>query len=184
MLFRFTLCGRPDLWPAALFLLAVAAWIPEGGWACGETSSTPRLVHATASQEALAEAVLRAIADENLKAMQELSLSKEEFRRFVWPELPVSNPKTNVSLDFVWNDVYFRSMARMQASFNRLKGRNLKLVRVEHRGKVVEYKSHHAYQDMEVTIREAGGEEMSYPLFGTLIEMDGLWKVYSYAPYD
>jgi len=55
---------------------------------------------------------------------------------------------------------------------------------IVYRGKVAEYRRHRAWSDMEVMIREAGGKEMLYPLFGTLIEMDGLWKVYSYAPYD
>jgi hypothetical protein len=144
----------------------------------------PRLAHAEQSKEALAQAVLRAIKEEDLKAMRDLSLSKAEFRLFVWPELPVSNPKSNVSLDYVWNDFHIRSMMRMQSSFNKLKGKDLKLIRVIQHGKAVEYRSHRAYPDMEVTIREADEEEMSYPLFGTLIEMDGVWKVYSYAPYD
>jgi hypothetical protein len=75
----------------------------------------------------------------------DLSLSKEEFQRFVWPELPVSNPRTNISMEYVWTDLYSRSMMRMQATFNKLKGKELKLIRVEHQGKVAEYSSHRAY---------------------------------------
>jgi len=181
--YRACIGGRLRARPAATLLLLAAAFVCFCQ-ACREASSVPRLTHAAASQEALAQEVLLSLKEENLQEMKDLSLSKEEFRRFVWHELPVSNPKTNVPLDYVWNDLNFRSMTRMQGTFNRLMGKDLELVRVVHHGKVVEYSSHRAYPDMEVVIREKGGEEMSYPLFGTLIEMDGLWKVYSYAPYD
>ena len=175
--------GRLLRRPAVFLLLLGAAFIC---WSASSEKASPvaRLHHAEASQEALAEAVLKAIAAEKLSVLKDLSLSKEEFQQFVWPELPVSNPKTNVPLDYVWNDLYFRSMTRLQATFNKLKGRNLKLARVIHRGETVEYASHRAYSDMEVIIRKEDGAEVAYPLFGTLIEMDGLWKVYSYAPYD
>jgi hypothetical protein len=180
---RFHHCGRRQKEPAAALLLSIAFFLIGFSISFGNEVSAPRLKHAEASQEDLARAVLRTIAEENLEAMKDLSLSKEEFRKFVWPELPVSNPKTNLSVDFVWNDVFYRSMMSMQRIFNKLKGRDLKLVRVECHGEVAEYKSHRAYPDMEVIIREEDGKEVSFPLFGTLIEMDGLWKVYSYAPY-
>jgi hypothetical protein len=182
---RFFHCGRFRPGPAEAVLLVLAAlWGMSG---CAEGVKKPwrgRLQNGAHSQEALAREILQAIATGDLRAMKDLSLSKEEFQRFVWPELPVSNPKTNVSLDYVWNDVYFRSMVHMQRWFGELKGKKIELVWVVHRGKTENYASHRAYSDMEVVIREAGGEEKPYPLFGTLIEMDGLWKVYSYAPYD
>lgn len=176
-------CGRRFLKPAAVLLFCFGGLIFAVA-GCEKSVSTPRLAHAAVSKEALAEDVLRSIRDGDLQRMKDLSLSKDEFQRFVWPELPVSNPKTNVPLDYVWNDVHYRSTSRMQASFNKLKGKDLKLVRVVHNGELVEYKSHRAYSDMEVIVREPNGQETPYPLFGTLIEMNGRWKVYSYAPYD
>jgi hypothetical protein len=183
MMPQIQICGRPSTRPAVtfLFILAAIAFCVE---AHGEgAASIPRFTNARASQEELAQAVLHSIAVGDIKAMQALSISKEEFQRFVWPELPASNPKTNLPLDFVWNELYYRSMIRMERSFDDLKGKNLELIRVVHRGKIAEYKSFLVYQDMEVVIREAGGEETPYRLFGTLIEMDGVWKVFSYFPY-
>jgi hypothetical protein len=176
--------GRLTSKPAAVALAIAVVLSTCCHYACVTTFSVPRLAHGAASKEALIKAVLQSLREGDLQKMKDLSLQKEEFQRFIWPELPVSNPKTNVPLDYVWKDLSYRSMNRMQATFNKMKGKHLELVRIVHRGKVVKYKSHCAYPDMEVFIREPGGKEFSYPLVGTLIELDGLWKVYSYAPYD
>jgi hypothetical protein len=37
---------------------------------------------------------------------------------------------------------------------------------------------------MEVILRNEEGADEEIPLFGTLIQMDGIYKVYSYAPFD
>jgi hypothetical protein len=136
--------------------------------------------------EVLAEAILDACLREDKQAMRNMALSKEEFEQFIWPELPASNPKTNVTVDFVWGPLVFRSLNQMERNFRDLKGRKLELVSLRHRGELVEYATHRAYVDIEVVIRDAetGEEKKGYPLFGTLVEMDGVFKVYSYAPYD
>lgn len=167
---------------AILPAAALCALLPGCSWRV--PADTARLHSGMRSQKALAEAVLDAVRRHDLQALAGLALSREEFRQSVWPELPVSNPKTNVSVDFVWNELHFRSMSRMHGIFSELGGKRIHLVRVAHRGKVTEYATHRAYPDMEVRIRDEAGKEIEYPLFGTLIEMDGVWKVYSYAPTD
>ncbi len=49
---------------------------------------------------------------------------------------------------------------------------------------MVPYRSHQAWSDMAVVLPDELGREREYPLFGTLIEMDGQFKVHSYAPCD
>jgi hypothetical protein len=176
-------CGRLFRKPAAALMLLAALGL-GGCVSHPRVSASARLRGGAPSQEELAQAVLQAIARQDLQAMKDLALSKEEFERYVWPELPVSNPRTNVSLDFVWSDVHFRSALRMQAIFDNLKGKKLSLVRLHPRRKAESFATHRAYPDMEVILRSEDGKEGPYPLFGTLIEMDGVWKVYSYAPYD
>ena len=143
-----------------------------------------RLQNSAASPETLAAQVLAAMVQGNIQALRELALSEEEFRQYVWPELPASNPRTNVPFEFVWNDVAYRSAIWMNRMTKDLCGKQMKLVRVLHRGKTVPYHSHQAWSDMVVVLSDELGREREYPLFGTLIEMDGRFKVYSYAPYD
>jgi len=169
--------GRLLMRTAALVLLLAHAAIA--------VSEKPRnkLQHGLDSARAVALRVLEALEEEDVAALTSLALSREEFRKYVWPELPVSNPKTNVPLDYVWNDVWFRSVNRMKGTFERFQGRKLTLVSMAHRGEVAAYPTHKAYPDWRIILRVADGKDMEYPLFGTLIEMDGLWKVYSFAPY-
>jgi len=161
---------------ALILLLQVTGWLVS--------CSSPRLQHGLPSQEAVAKKVVQALAGQDLQSLKDLALTKDEFARFVWPELPASNPKTNVPFDFVWNDVYYRSTTRMNALFQQMKGKRLSVVRTSCRRKVEEYATHKAYPDMEIVVKDESGKEGSYPLFGTLIEMDGVYKIYSYAPFD
>ena len=172
--------GGRLLWKLAAFFL-VLAFV---GLLHAADKPVPRLQHGFSSANAVALRVLEALREQDMGALVSLALSREEFRQHVWPELPVSNPRTNVSLDYVWNDVWFRSVNRMKGMFQRFKGQKLSLVTVAHRGKVAAYPKHKAYPDWEIVIRDSAGRQDEYPLFGTLIEMDGFWKVYSYAPYD
>lgn len=154
------------------------------GWWVTAQLRPPRLRHGAPSPEELSRRVLAALQDGDLPTLESLALSEEEFREFVWPELPVSNPKTNVPLEYVWGEVRLRSTARLQQLLRTLKGERFALARTSHRGPRTDYPSHRAYSDFEIILRDPGGKEREYLLFGTLIEMDGVWKVYSYAPYD
>jgi hypothetical protein len=182
-MFTTSPCDRTLAKPVALFSLLVILFLATSGIGGEKEVPVTGFQYGESSPTSLAQAVLHTIAEADLAGMQKLWLSKEEFRDLVWPELPVSNPKTNISLDFVWNDLSFRSRSHMLATFRLLKDRKLTLVQVRHLGKVTEYPHHKAYSNMEVILREAGSEEKPYPLFGTLIERNGRWKVYSYAPY-
>lgn len=169
--------------PAARILLLMPVLLLAGWWVAAQLRP-PRLRHGAPSPEELAREVLDGLQTGDLQALESLALSADEFRDFVWPELPVSNPRTNVPLDYVWADVHLRSTARMQAMLRALKGERFSLVRVRHIGPRTAYPTHRAYSDFEIFLRDRDGKEREYPLFGTLIEMDGVWKVYSYAPYD
>jgi hypothetical protein len=143
-----------------------------------------RLNHGFFSKEALAEGVIKALSGGDLQSLKDMALSRDEFERCVWPEMPASNPRTNLTLDYVWNDEHARSARYLAMIFERYRGKKMRLVRVIQRGPTTEYRSHKAYSDMTAIARDESGKEMEYPLFGTLIELDGVWKVYSYAPYD
>lgn len=175
--------GRLRRRPAARLILVLPALLLAGWWVTAQLRP-PKLRHGASSPEELARKVLDGLQAGDLPALESLALSADEFREFVWPELPASNPKTNVPLDFVWGEVRMRSSARLQQMLRTLKGESFSLVRVSHRGPRTDYRTHRAYSDFEIILRDPGGREREYLLFGTLVEMDGVWKVYSYAPYD
>jgi hypothetical protein len=143
-----------------------------------------RLRNTAPSGEALATQVLAAMVKGDTPALRRLALSEQEFRQYVWPELPVSNPRTHVTFDFVWKDVAYRSGLWMERLEKDLRGSKARLARVVRRGEIVRYRNYRAWSDMKVVLADESGLEREYPLFGTLIEMDGRFKVYSYAPYD
>jgi hypothetical protein len=159
-----------------LGFLAVTAFI-----GCGRPA---RLANGQASFEALAQVALDALARKDQATLERLALSREEFERHVWPELPAARPKTNLTVNFVWSDVALRSRAQLARLLQEFGGQRFSLVKVSHRGKVVRYPSHTAYSDMQILVQDDEGQQRKLPLFGTIIEMDGRFKIYSFAAYD
>lgn len=55
------------------------------------------------SPASLTEEVLRCLAQENIDQPKRLPLSRDEFERWVWPELPASRPESGFKLFSVVN---------------------------------------------------------------------------------
>jgi hypothetical protein len=82
------------------------------------------------SPEALARAVLEAFAEEDVETLKSLPLSKDEFRIYVWPELPASRPERNIPLDFGWGDLHEKSVSAIASNFGRYKVRKFELISI------------------------------------------------------
>src|SRR5687767_12740935 len=86
--------------------LALAVYV-AASTACGGAV----LENSQESPEALAHAVLDALARRDRTALQRLTLNEAEFREQVWPELPASRPERNLPFTYVWTDLRTKSEA-------------------------------------------------------------------------
>jgi hypothetical protein len=142
----------------------------------------PPLEHTQASLDALGQAVLVAYANRDTHALRALALSEEEFRDHVWPELPAARPERNLPFSYVWGDLRQKSaqsLARLLATHG---GRAYTLVRVEH-GRTTPYHSFVVHRETRLVVRTADGAER-LQLFGSTLEKDGTFKVFSYNVDD
>ena len=141
----------------------------------------PPLLNTLQSPHAVAEAVLAALHGENLESLEALALTGPEFRRYVWPELPVSQPESNVPFEFAWGMLRRNSEGHLRQTVARFKGRQLALKRVEFRGPSTTYERVSVHRDARLVIEGDDGSDQVVRLFGSLIEQDGRWKVFSYV---
>jgi hypothetical protein len=151
---------------------------------CAERAPRPAgavLSETKASPEAVAEAVLAALADGDREALQRLALTEEEFTRAVWPELPSSRPERNLTVDYVWGDLNQKSRGFLQTLLNEHGGQRYRLVSVDFDGGVTEYETFRVHRDSRVTVEDAAGERRDVRLFGSVLEADGRYKLLSYV---
>ncbi len=158
----------------ALFVLLASSL---GLGAC----STPRvLAHALSSDEALARAVLDAIARKDTAELIRLSLTKEEFEAIVWPTLPASRPAVGMPSRYVWQDTSNKSRAYLEKTMTDWGGRRLELIHIEFGGETTDAGVYSLSRKTRLVVRNEAGTEQSIRVFGSVIRQRGRSKVYSY----
>lgn len=164
--------------PAICLMLGLAFWP-----ACG-IGADPRgvpLTHTFHSPEAAATAVVNALAAMDLDALRALPLSEHEFRTVVWPELPSSRPEVNLPVEYAWGTLNQNSLASLSSTFGAEAGRVYTVVRVDFKGETTRYSTFAVHREAHVVVRGAAGTEQRVALFGSLLERDGQYKIFSYV---
>ena len=149
-----------------------------GSAAC---ASQPPLANATPSSEALARAVLDAVARSDRTALEALALTEQEFRDRVWPDLPAARPERNLPFSYVWGDLRQKSQVGLARTLATHGGRRYELVRVRFAGPTTRYSHSEVHRETVLTVRDAEGANQDVRLFGSSVEGDGAWKVFSYV---
>lgn len=138
------------------------------------------LEHAQASPEELSRAFLRALAGRDLAAIQSLRLTKEEFCRYVFPELP-SSKVPNLTCDFAWDQATLRSLGGLDKMYTRHQGRKYQLVSVRFEKGTERYTSYRVYKETHLIVRDETGAQAEIRLFGSMLEIDGKYKLFSFV---
>lgn len=144
-------------------------------------SHPPALAHTFSSEHALADRVLGALAARDIAALQALPLSEREFREAVWPELPSSRPEMNVPVDYAWQTLAQNSLRHLHETMRAHGGRRYRLVDVRFDGDTTRYGAFTVRRRSRVIVRDEHGEERQLRLFGSVLERDGRFKLFSYV---
>ena len=172
-----------DVVPAALRLLFIAAVIATA--ACSApaelTRSAAPLSNTFESPDALAQAVLAALAQQDLPRLRSLALSESEFRDHVWPELDTSRPERNVPLDYAWGQMKQRSDDHLEGTFGRYAGTPLTFLRTRYAGDTTKYATFSVMRDSEIIAADETGRELVLRLYGSAMLKDGRYKVFSFV---
>ncbi|MBI4487099.1 MAG: hypothetical protein HY655_13925 [Acidobacteria bacterium] len=146
--------------------------------------SSPLLANTFPSPHATAAAVLDALARRDVATLRALALSEQEFRDQIWPELPAARPERNLPFSYVWGDLHQKSAAALARTVERHGGRRYALSAVWFAGETTRYATYTVHRDTTLRVRDARGVESELRLFGSAVEKDGAWKVFSYVVDD
>jgi hypothetical protein len=81
----------------------------------------------------------------------------------------------------VWGDLRQKSDAGLALTLARHGGRRYTVVSVRNDGEVTKYASYLVRRETVVRVRDETGTEADVRLFGSVIQKDGAWKVFSYV---
>ncbi len=133
------------------------------------------------SAEAAAQRALDLIENGDPETLHEIALDETEFHELVYPELPASRPERNTSADFVWSMLHQRSRNSLAFTLDRYRGEPLELVAVDFAGETTDYGPFRVHRQTTLTVRRPGGQQAVVQLFGSMIEQDGRFKIFSFV---
>jgi hypothetical protein len=147
---------------------------------CGGSPSFP-LSGGYSSVEELAGSVIGAVERRDTAALQAAALNEQEFREHVWPELPAARPERNLPFSYVWGDLRQKSDAGLALTLARHGARRYTLVSLQNDGETTRYPSYEVRRETVLVVRDETGAVTDLRLFGSVIQKDGVWKVFSYV---
>lgn len=145
--------------------------------ACG---SVPSMANAMGSPEALASAVLDALARGDRTRLDALALNEREFRDHVWPDLPAARPERNLPFSYVWGDLHQKSNMSLARTLIAQRGKRHTLQRVTFAG-TTKYANYVVHRDAKFVVADPSGASTDLRVCGSFLEKDGVWKVFSYV---
>jgi hypothetical protein len=135
------------------------------------------------SPDSLARAVTDALGRRDLAKLRALALSEREFRDHVWSALPAARPERNLPFSYVWGDLRQKSDAFLAATLAHRGGRYHQVLGVKLAEPAREYAGFRIHRGAILQVQTPSGVA-DLRIFGSLIEKDGGWKVFSYVVDD
>lgn len=160
----------------AAFVTVVALFASVNAFRSGPAPLTNTL----SSPEAVAAAVVEAMRAGDLDRLHALALTEEEFRAHVWPDLPISRPEVNAPFEVVWGRLHQSSELFLRQTAGALHGRSIDVKAVTFDGETSTYGDVQVHRETELLIAGEEGDRR-VRLFGSMIEQNGGWKVFSYV---
>jgi hypothetical protein len=139
------------------------------------------LVGGEPSAEALASALLTALAAGDDDRLAGLLVNQEEFRGIFWPEFPASRPYVKVPWQDAWRLHLASCGEHVREAMDDFRGSAFDLETVELPQRV-EYRNFTMFRDVVLHVRDASsGVETSLLCVPILVERHGRWKAYIFG---
>lgn len=130
------------------------------------------------SDEDLARAVLDGVEGNDPEALAALALSKTEYQKEVFPEMPVYG---NIPEDLAWDQLRLRSHYGLRKVLHDMRGRAYALEELVYEGGTTEYGTFAVHRDPSLRVRDrVTGETDTLVLFGSVLAYQGRFKLLSY----
>ena len=123
--------------------------------------------------------MLEGLAAGDTSRLARLALSERELRETVWPELPAARPEVGMPWEYFWRDHAQRNAGHLRSIVSQHGGRGYELAAVSFDGRDT-YGAITIHKETALDLHTAAGP-LRVRLFGSMAEMHGRWKLYSYV---
>jgi len=131
--------------------------------------------------EALVHKVLDALGRQDEGTLSSLVLTEEEYRRYIWPALPLSKiEQWQKQYAFVWGQVSARSSHGLEIVLQKYGGQQFEYRNLRVAGGTAPYAECIIHKDVRITVKDSSGREQEIKLFGSIVEIKDQFKIMSF----
>jgi len=134
---------------------------------------------ATSATE-LALMVLDALEFKDKAAMSRLRVTYQEFRDIIWPEFPESRPATGITAEHAWLLMSTDIASGALYGINTYGGEPIEFEGLSFDQGVVHYTNFDLYKGVVIHASLPDGQRVELRFVYTIVERNGIWKVYGY----
>ncbi len=142
---------------------------------------TRELSSGAQSRDALVQSFMRSLESSDTAALVLLAISRAEFAYLVYPESPLSAPPYAQAPDLVWMRHVAASSMGLKRVLDRVPGTRLWLRSSMCSEPPITEGANHIWRDCMVRFAPQGGVMRTMPLFSSIIERQGRFKILSYS---
>jgi hypothetical protein len=151
---------------------------------CGTSVFSAReprqLSNAASSPEELMIRLIDATSRDDVPAIKNLRITKDEFCTYIWPELPGSKVP-NVSCDFAWDQATLKSLSGLTRMLDQHRGRKYEFISLRFPGAPEHHESIVVHKAPTVSLRDEKGIVHEIRISGSILEMDGQFKLFGFV---
>jgi hypothetical protein len=147
-----------------------------------------RLAIGWESPESIVGRALEAFASHDTTRLEELLITREEFEQIIYPELgehyPAARDKRPEARAFIWENQSASSRKALRKAMAELSGRRLSLVSLTLPRGGTRYSSYTIFEEPQVSVQLDDGTTAEMTALGSIVEIDGSYKLLSYRDRD
>jgi hypothetical protein len=128
----------------------------------------------------LAEEVLEAVESNDPDALLKLRINEREFKKYLWPEFPASDPKMNVPFSFAWGNLDQKSEKGARRALSQYGGNAYRFETIYFQEKTEEYSGFKLYSQSVIVAKDNDGNLHELQFCGSIVERNGEYKFLSY----
>ena len=178
------LSGKPSSYPSlakgftlSLTMFMVAVFLLT---ACNNKPGNDQLTNNSGLEE-LVHKVLDALGRQDEGTLSSLALTEEEYRRYIWPALPLSKiEQWQKQYAFVWGQVSARSSHGLEMVLQKYGGQQFEYRNLRIAGGTAPYAECIVHKDVRITVKDSSGREQEVKLFGSIVEIKDQFKIMSF----
>jgi hypothetical protein len=143
-----------------------------------------RLVNGANTPDALIRSALAALAAGDTVALQRLLVTHDEFVNTIYPELGMHYPAAKdlrpQTREFIWENQNMHATMGLRHALREMGGRHIELLGITYADGGMKYSTYSIYEGTRAHVRMDDGREAIIHAFGSVVEMDGVYKLLTY----